>query len=296
VEKLRTHLLTGLAIRAQDTSDMADLIFDQIVFDGHPYGRPADGWPETIQSITRTDLVDFHRSFVGPRGMVIAIVGGIEPARAVEAVDRVLGSWQAKDQRDMPVLPPARPLEETVRRHHIIAGKSQSDLVVGTLGPRRTDPEYFSASLGNSVLGQFGMMGRIGEIVRERSGLAYYAYSGLSAGIGPGTWSVTAGVNPANITRAAGLIVKELERFVHKGVTAKELSDSQANFIGRLPLSLESNGGVASALLSIHRYQLDLEYYRQYPDQIRRVTRDDVVETARRYIDPSHLAISVAGP
>lgn len=296
VEKLRTHLLTGLAIRAQDTTDMADLAFDQMLFDGHPYGRPSDGWPETIQAITRQDLIDFHKSYVGPRGMVIVIVGGIEPPKAVEAVERALGSWQADGQKPMPLLPPARPLEESLRRHVEITGKSQSDLVVGTFGPRRMDPEFFSASLGNSVLGQFGMMGRIGNRVREKTGLAYYAYSGLSTGIGPGTWSVSAGVNPVNVGRATGLIIKELDRFIRKGVTISELADCKANFIGRLPLSLESNGSVAGALINIQRYGLVLDYYREYPSRIRTVTREQVLETARKYIDPARLVFSVAGP
>ena len=72
VEKLRHQLLTGLAIRAQDTSDMADLTFDEILFHGHPYARPEDGFPETIQAITRQDLAEYHRKSFGPRGMVIA--------------------------------------------------------------------------------------------------------------------------------------------------------------------------------------------------------------------------------
>jgi zinc protease len=228
--------------------------------------------------------------------LVIVIVGGIEPPRAVEAVERALGTWQANGQKPMPALPLVLPLEESVRRHHSIPGKTQSDLVIGTLGPRRTDPEFFAASLGNSVLGQFGMMGRIGDAVREKAGLAYYAYSGMSAGIGPGTWSVSAGVNPANLGKATDLIVKELTRFIRRGVTVRELSDSKANFIGRLPLSLESNGGVASALLNIQRYNLDLDYYRLYPSHIRKVTREEVLETARKFIDPARLVYAVAGP
>lgn len=296
VEKLRHHLLTGLAIRAQDTSDMADLYFDQMLFAGHPYARPSDGWTETIQAITRQDLVDFHERYVGPRGMVIVIVGGMEPGRVVEAVEQALGGWQAAGQKPMPSLPPDPVLEESLHHQHEIAGKSQSDLVIGSYGPRRTDPEFFAATLGNSALGQFGMMGRIGSRVREKAGLAYYAYSSLGAGIGPGSWSVSAGVNPANVPQATGLILKELRRFVEKGVTIAELADSKANFIGRLPLSLESNGGVAGALLNIQRYGLDLDYYREYPARVRSVTREQVVEAARKYIDPGRLVFSVAGP
>ncbi|HSJ87001.1 MAG TPA: pitrilysin family protein [Anaerolineales bacterium] len=296
MEKLRAQLLTGLSIRAQDTSDMASMVFDEILFKGHPYSRPEDGYPETIQRIKRSDLVKFHHDYYGPRGMVIAIVGAVTAEEAIRQVKRALGSWQVKDQKEAPALPDLKLLKKTVSKHHRIPGKSQSDLVIGTNGPRRRDPEYISASLGNNILGQFGMMGRIGEVVREKSGLAYYAYSSVSAGVGPGSWEVSAGVNPQNVKKALDLIKDELKRFVQEGITEEELADSKANFIGRLPLSLESNGGVANALLTMARHQLGLDYDRHYPAFVNGVSREDVLHTARKFIDVDRLAIAVAGP
>ena len=296
IETLRAQMLTGLAIRAQDTSELAAMAFDRMLFEGHPYSRPADGFVETVQAITRKDMQEFHRRYFGPRGMVIAIVGAIHPKKAVEALENVLGDWQVPGQVGAPELPAHKPVKKTVKHHHVLAGKSQSDLVIGMIGPKRNDPEYFSASLGNSVLGQFGMMGRIGEVVREKSGLAYYASSSLNAGTGPGSWEVSAGVNPRNLKKAIDLIEQELRRFVKSGVTKEELADSQANYIGRLPLSLESNNGVASALLNIERYDLGLDFYQRYEGMVRGVTRADVLETARKYIDPDRLVISTAGP
>jgi len=295
MEKLRAQILTGLAIRAEDTSDMASMAFDELLYKGHPYSRPEDGYPETIRRISRDDLVKFHREHYGPRGMVITIVGAVEAEEAVRQVKRALGGWQVKSQKEAFDLPELKLLKKTVNKHYKIAGKSQSDLVIGTNGPRRRDPEFMSASLGNSVLGQFGMMGRIGDVVREKSGLAYYAYSSLNAGIGPGSWDVSAGVGPQNVKKASDLIVAELKRFVQDGVTEDELADSKANFIGRLPLSLESNGGVAGALLNIERHHLGLDYYHHYADLVNEVTREDVLNTARKFIDTNRLAIAVAG-
>jgi len=296
IEKLRAQLLTGLAIRAEDTADMASMVFDNILFKGHPYSRPEDGFPETISKIKREDLVKFHREHYGPRGMVIAVVGSVKPEDAVKQVKRALGGWTNKNQKETPALPLLKPLKKMVRKHHRIAGKSQSDLIIGTNGPMRRDPEFMAASIGNNILGQFGMMGRIGDVVREKSGLAYYAYSSLSAGLGPGSWEVSAGVNPQNIKKATDLILDELKRFVQEGVTPAELADTKANFVGRLPLSLESNGGVANALLNIERHQLGLDYYHRYADLVNEVTAEDVLTTARKFVDPDKLVIAAAGP
>jgi zinc protease len=296
VEKLRQNLLTGLDIRAQDTADMADLLFDSALYRGHPYARPEDGYPKTIKAIRRQDLADFHRRTFGPRGMVIAIVGAVEPKRAAAVVRRSLAAWHNQKQAACDVPGDPKPLRHSVRKHHKIAGKSQADIIIGTNGPRRPDPHWLAASLGNSILGQFGMMGRVGKSVREQSGLAYYAYSNLSAGLGPGAWTVSAGVNPASVEKATDLIIRELRRFVERGVTQEELADSQANFIGRLPLSLESNAGVASALLNIERYQLGMDYYQRYAHRVRAIKRQDVVEAARAFIDSDRLVVATAGP
>lgn len=296
VEKLRHHLLTGLAIRMQDTADMAAIVFDEILYRGHPYARAEDGNPTTIKAISRADLVRFHRQTFGPRGMVLALVGAVDPKRAGDAVMRALDDWKNPEQRAFAPLVEPRRLRATVSRRFKIPGKSQADLIIGTSGPRRKEAEYPAAALGNSVLGQFGMMGRIGKSVREKSGLAYYASSHLNSGIGPSSWTVGAGVNPANVEKARDLIVAELRRFVGRGVTRQELADSKANFIGRLPLSLESNAGVASALVSIERYELGLDYYLRYADLVQGVRRDDVLAAARKFVNPDRLAIAVAGP
>jgi zinc protease len=296
VERLRAQLLTALSIRAQDTGDMASLTFDQIVYNGHPYSRPEDGYPETINAIQGADLVEFHRTHYGPRQALIALVGGIDPDQATEKVAAALGDWHTPGQPDPPEIPGTISLQEVAYRSVEIPGKFQTDIVIGAAGPPRSSPDYLVAALGNNVLGQFGMMGRIGEAVREKAGLAYYALSSLSGGPGPGPWDVSAGVDPQNTDRAIALIRQEIHRFTSQPVSDDELNDSKTNFIGRLPLSLESNAGVASALLNLERYQLGLDYYQRYPDLVRAISKEEVLAAAQRYLDPDRLGIAVAGP
>ncbi len=295
IDRLRAQVLTGLALRAQDTGDMASLAFDQIVYEGHPYSRPEDGYPETIQAITRDDLMDFHAKHYGPHGMVLAVVGAVSPDQAVEKVREILGSWSNPAQPAPRPLPEVKPLDSLVTRTVNIPGKSQADVVLGAAGPPRKADDYLPALLGNSVFGQFGMYGRIGEVVREQSGLAYYAYSSLGGGVGPGPWQVSAGIAPENVDRVIELIRGEIGRYVREPVTGDELADTRANFIGRLPLALESNGGVASALLNLARYDLDLDYYQGYAERITAITPEKILAASRRYLDPDRLAVAVAG-
>ena len=292
----KTQLLTGLAIRAQDTSAMASLLFDQIIFADHPYQRPEEGYPDTVQNITVKDTRDFYQRTFGPTGMIIVIVGAIDPQEAVESVNTILGDWENIAQAPLPDIPPALPIQKTTQKALSIPGKFQADVVMGCLAPTRLSPDYFPLRIANNILGEFGMMGHLGYRVREEAGLAYYAYSALSVGIGPGAWEMIAGVNPSNVEKTIALMQDEIKRFVSEPVDPEELADSKSYFLGRMPLILESNSGVAISLMNIELFGLGLNYFLEYPQRIQAITAEEILEASRKYLDPERLAIAVAGP
>ena len=139
------------------------------------------------------------------------------------------------------------------------------------------------------------MMGRIGRVVRDENGLAYYAGSDVNCLPLGGSWEISAGINPENLDRTVDLIRSEIQKFVSTPVEPNELSDVQSYYLGRMPLQLESNAGIANELLSIERYQLGLDYLRRYGDIIRAVTREQILETAATYLDPDRLTLATAG-
>lgn len=296
VNKIRDQLLTGLALRAQSTEDQAAMAFDAAVYSDHPYARPDEGYIHTVRGLHPRNMQDFHHQHYGPQQARLTIVGGIEPLLAVEKVQAALGDWINPRQKPPPPLPEWQPLPELKRVEVRVPGKSQADLVIGTAGPPRCSPDFLAAAIGNNVLGQFGLMGRVGRSLREQAGLAYYANSNISSSLGPAPWVVQAGVDPQDIARAIDLILQEIRLFVSEPVTEEELSDSKENFIGSLPLSLESNAGVASALMHLEKHGLGLDYYLRYPELINAITREQVLEVAQRYLNPDRLAIAVAGP
>lgn len=173
-ERLRTQQLTALAIREQDTGARAQMAFDTLVYRDHPYGLSTNGYVETISELTTSDLRKFHREYFSASGLVITIVGGVEADKVLDLVSSTLGQWTTKKQREMPDLPTLKPLKKSRRVEVRLEGKAQSDLVIGTAGPSRYDEDYLAAAMGNSILGRFGFMGRIGEAVRVSAGLAYY--------------------------------------------------------------------------------------------------------------------------
>ena len=131
--------------------------------------------------------------------------------------------------------------------------------------------------------------------MREEQGLAYYAYSSLMTELLGGVWMAGAGVNPANVDAAIDSIEEEFARIGEEGVEAEELADSQAYLTGVLPLTLETNEGVASTLLNMEWYGLGLDYLLRYQDLIYGVTAADVRRVCAEYLQPERCVTVVAG-
>lgn len=296
VEKVRGQILTALRLREHDTRSMAALTFQELAYPPHhPYGRSVGGYIETITAIRRDDLVNFHRN-LGPRGAVIVVVGAVKADEAVRLVEATFGDWENPDQPPPPQAPPAPRLEDVREKFVPIAGKSQTDLVLGYPGPARSAPDYEAARLANSILGVFGLYGRLGDSVRQEQGLAYYSYSSLTGGLGPGPWRIIAGVAPENVTRAVETIRREVRRLIDEPVSAEELADNKSFFKGHLILSLETNEGVAGSILSMEMYGLGLDYLRRYNDIVDSLSAQDVQNAAAHYLDPDAYALGIAGP
>jgi len=303
IERVRMQWQADLQQRDHDTRRMAAMRFREMLYGGkgnrhgHPYGRSTIGYSDTIAAIRRQDTLDFHYQHYGPSGAVIVVVGAITADVAAELVQRYFLPWNGpKGDGTLAQEPPEVHLEGSQRQDVSMEGKTQSDIVMGWQGVARNDPDYYAAVLANTVLGRFGMYGRLGRNVREKQGLAYYCLSSLDAGIWAGPWYVFAGVNPANVDRALDSIREEVDRLLIEPVSEAELGDSKAYLTGSLPLRLETNEGVANTIVQMERYQLGLDYLHRYAGLIKTVAPADVQRVATRFLDAERYVLAVAGP
>lgn len=296
VEQVRGETMTGLQIRANDTRQMATLKFQETLYADHPYGVSVEGYLETISQISRDDLCQFHTQHYGPEGMILVIVGAVKAEDALQKVTAAFGDWHNPAQKPLPTIPDAtRP--RTLNHITIpMKDKTQSDIMMGWPGPRRAHPDYLAASMANTVLGVFGMMGRLGQRVREEQGLAYYASSSLSGGLGPSPWYVSTGVAPDKVEQAITSIRQEIKIMCEELVPEEELADSKAFRTGSLPVGLETNSGLADVISNIALHNLGWDYLYRFPDLINNLTAEEVRAAAKNYLDPDHVVITVAGP
>jgi len=296
IEQVRGLLFTALHIRANDTRYQAGLAFDELLYRQHPYGRSQYGYFDTIPAISREDILDFHTRYYGPRQMIMTLVGAVKAEDAQAKVEAALGDWDNAQQRLLPAVPEAPRPAILQRTAIVMPEKTQSDVVLGLPGPLRSAPDYLDATLMNTILGVFGMMGRIGKSVREEQGLAYYAYSHLQGGLGPSPWYACAGVSPQNVEQAVASIRQEIARIQNEPVPAGELADSQAYRTGSMPVGLETNSGLADVITDMELYGLGLDYLVNFPDLIWAITPGRVQAAAQNYLSTEQIAVAVAGP
>lgn len=268
--------------------------YEQMYGKAHPYGRTISGYMESVSAISRSDLENFHTARYTPAGGILSVAGDITPEHAIELIEQNFGSWTGP--KPDATVPPVQSPTDVRRYDHLMEDKMQSDIVIGHAAVPRNHPDYFALRVADTILGKFGMMGRLGEKVREEQGLAYYSYSSIDTEPDTGLWYSSAGVNPANVQQAIDSILHEYDRLGSEPVSDSELSDSQAYMTGTLPISLETNGGVAAILHSMELNELGLDYLQRYRDIIYGITATDVQRVARQYLKPDQYALVVAGP
>ncbi|HLG50550.1 MAG TPA: pitrilysin family protein [Chloroflexota bacterium] len=297
MEKVRGEILTRLREQRDDTRSVSERCFRELAYPAdHPYHRWAMGSDASVSSITRDDLASFHGRYVQPNRMSLAVAGGIDFDDFVDRMTRTFSGWNASGPSAPFTVPDAPLPDRLIRRDLVVPGKTQTDIALGQPSIRRKDPDFYALSMADLILGGLGLSGRLGENVRDRQGLAYYVYSDLEATIGPGPWEVRAGVNPVNVERAIESIIAEVERIRTQPVDEGELADAKSYLTGILPLSLETNAGVARVLETIEMYDLGLDYLDRYPGIINSLTREQILDAAARHFSTDRLVIVTAGP
>ena len=296
LEKRRAETITFIrqdqdnpAVRASEA--LQALLYGPV----HPYGRPAKGSIGSIERMRREDLIGLHARRFVPGAMTLILVGDLSAARAMEHVTAAFDGWTAPSPAERAV-PRVEPAAARRDQRITMTGKAQSDIAYGFTTISRLDPRYYAYSVMNNVLGQFGLGGRLAENIRERQGMAYYAFSGFDPSVGPGPLAIRAGVDPRNVDRAIAAIDAEVGALGREGPTERELAESKQFLIGSVPRMLETNQSIATFLHTAEFFGLGLDYDRRLPALLGAVTMDEVRAAAAEVLHPERASLAIAGP
>jgi zinc protease len=295
IDKRRAETITAIRQDQDNTGVRAAEALQALLYaNGHPYGRPAKGTVSTVERMTREDLLAHHAARFTPATLLAVIVGDIRAAHAAERVETAFEGWRATPtaEREVPPVPPRPPVRVAIE----MPEKSQSDIAYGFTSVSRLDPEYYAHWMMNVILGQFGLGGRLAENIRERQGMAYYAFSSFDPSLGPGPLVIRAGVDPANVPRTLDAIDAEVGAFGRTGATEREFVETRQFLIGSIPRMLENNPAIALFLQTSEFFGLGLDHDHRLPDLLRAVRIDQVNAAAAAVLNPSRACAAVAGP
>jgi zinc protease len=296
VEKRRAETITAIRQDQDSPGVRAGEALQEMLYGAtHPYGRPAKGFVGSVERFSRGDLIAHHSTHYVPSSAMVVVVGDVPADEAFAHVERVFGDWRADSApaRDVPPVP-----RQTARqaRHIDMPEKPQAEIAYGFTSITRLDPAYCAHWMMNMILGQFGLGGRLAENIRERQGMAYYAFSSFDPSLGPGPLVIRAGVDPANVERAIAAIDHEVGALGSEGATEREMADTRRFLIGSIPRMLENNSMIATFLQTSEFFGLGLDYDRRLAAMLAAVTLDEVNRAAASVLDPSRASVVVAGP
>jgi len=298
LEKAREQALAGLAMNRDQPEEIAMRTFYRAAMpENSPYRMPSIPEEEAgVKALTRDDLLAFYHARYTPQTMVMAVVGDVNVDKVRALVEKYFGDWKGETP-NLLSFTTTTPQKEAYFISYI-PDKSEVDIYAGHAGElRRSDPDYYAATIMNLILGGGGALNsRLGDVIRVQHGLAYSVYSAFHASTGAGPWYTMLGVNPTNTDKAIDLLKAEIARMRDNGVTTQEVEDAKAFVTGAHAIALETNTAIAGELLDAEYFHLGMDYPERYTKLYSAVTPDAVSAAAKKYLHPDKLVISIAGP
>lgn len=294
LERERARALLELKQAMESPDEVANKAFFAQLYKNHPYALPPEGSESGLKAVTREDLVRFHDRYYVGRNVVFALIGDISRHQAQQIAERVVGHLPAGEAA--PPLPKVEDVVPAKGAERVIAHPStQSHILIGEVGMRRNDPDFYPLYLGNFILGGSGLVARLSEEIREKRGLSYSVYSYFIPLREPGPFML--GFQTKNSQRGEALAVarRTLAEFTAKGPTAEELAAAKKNIGGGFPLRFDSNRKIAEYLTVIGFYGLPLTYLDDFIPKIEAVTADQIRDAFRRRVHPEHMVTVIVG-
>jgi predicted Zn-dependent peptidase len=294
VEAERGVVLEEIAMHDDDPGDAVHDVFAAAAFGDTPLGRPVVGTVESIEGMAPAAVATYYRRRYRLPAMVVAAAGNLDHHRVVELVRAAVGERLAGPEVPEPVRRGRRPRPRPGAVTVVERPTEQANLVLGTVGIRRTDDRRFALGVLSGALGG-GMSSRLFQEIREKRGLAYSVYSFASNYADTGLFGVYAGCAPKRAEEVLALCREQLGAVAARGLTPDELARGKGQLRGPLVLGLEDTGARMTRLGKGELVYGEILPVEEILRRIDAVTLDDVREVARDVL-AGPLSLAVLGP
>ena len=293
VERARREILADINRQGDNLLRTTVNLFLNTLYAEHPYRLNPLGTEENVSSFDDKSLKEFYRQYAHPENMVITVVGNVNEEEVLETVKKDFGDMK-KGSSILPVIEAENPPNEIREKVDRKEDKAQTHILLGFQGPTLKDEDHYAIEVLNTIMS--GMGGRLFMELRDKKSLAYTVTSFYTPGLEPGFLGVYIGTAPQKEQEAVQGMKEQLELLLENGVTDEELARAQNYLVGNFEIGLQQNSAQAAKITFDELYGIGWEEYNSYPEKIYAVTKDDVIEAAKKYIDLDKYTIAIVKP
>ena len=294
-EIVKHQVAQSVAGRLESPGYLARHALRQVLF---PTGDATlrEARPETVEALTRADVVNYFHATYRPDLAVIVVVGKVTPEQARAAIEKHFGGWTATGPKPETNLPPVPANLAGIREVPDSSRVQDSVTLAETLGLTRSHPDYYALELGNTVLGGSFYSTRLTRDLRKEAGLVYTVDSEFIMSQTRGIYLVDYACDPRNVSRVQNIVLRELHDMQQTPVTADELARAKAVLLRRIPLEEASIGGIAEGLAERWSRDLPLDEPTRAAQRYLSLGAAEVQAAFAKWLRPQDLARVSQGP
>jgi zinc protease len=248
----------------------------------------------TIAAITRDDLVRWHKAYYVPNNVMLGVSGDFDPKAMRKTIEQAFASWpkgQDVAVGKIPYRTAPNPGVFFIEKPDV----TQANIAMAELGIEQKNPDYFAAQIMNEVLGG-GFSGRLVNSIRTKQGLAYSVSGGLGAAFDrPGLMRLGMQTKSASLFDAIAALKVEVDGIVTNPPTDDEMGLAKESILNSFIFNYDSRAGILAQQMNYAYHGLPSNYLEMYRANIEKVTKDDVVRVAKKYVHVDDLSILVVG-
>jgi zinc protease len=291
-ERERRQKLEEVKLERTQPGFLASERLRKVLFGAHPYAQVSPS-EQQVAAYKRADLQTVYRESYTPENGLLLLVGDFDSQAMLKSVEKVFGAWIGKKPESKTAAAPANPRGRRVYLVHV-PGAVQTQILAGCHAITRKHPDWVKLGLTNSLYGG-AFNSRLVMNIREDKGYTYSPRSGVSALRQHGYFSVSAAVRNDVVAASLTEIFYEMDKLRSVPVPEPELADAQNYLSGVFSMGLATQDGLLSQLSTFALNELPDDYLETYREKVRALTPEDLLTTARKYLDSANMQIVVVG-
>jgi zinc protease len=291
IERLRNQITSGIIQSKDDPNTLCVKGFNELLFGDHPYGHPGVGTEASVATITRDDLIKYYDGLFNPNNAFLVVAGDITPSAIFEKVRTAFAGWQPAEVPKLNFPTPAEPKGYKI----LLVNKpdaTQTNIRFGHFGITRQDPDYYPMMVMNYILG-VGFTSRLNEEVRVKGGMTYDIRTQNEWNIMRAAYFCNTFTENDSTMSAINASLRVIRGIREAEVTDVEFIDAINFYAGYYPMTLETPDQVAAEIIKVKLYGLPVSYIQDFTQNIKKVTKADILRAAQKFIDPDNMVFCV---